>query len=336
MEAIRNERPGRKNERLLTVSSVKGMKLLWRYKTDNVPREMHALFPPLIVGRVVTAAGPRQVAIVAGVSDNIYAIDVATGALLWKHHFDTTFSPPPGVSFGTLCPGGITATPVIGPGKTPGSYIVYAAAWDGRLHQLDVATGKAVAPSELFMPPNAKPYALNLFNSVIYTTSAQGCGGNPNYVYALRSGDAQNRHVRSWQRRHVGTQRPVDRQRRTVYTGTGDGSYNPELRSYGTAIIGVKHRPDDEGAEAQGLLRSAQRGISAEARYRPAGDRAGLRSRGPRVDRAGRARNAAPGCSTQVHWVARIIRRPSIGRRSSATKIRTIRPPASTARWQAM
>ena len=69
-----------KNERLLSVSSVKGMKLLWKYKTDNQPREMHALFPPLIVGRVQTAAGLRQVAVVAGISDNLYAIDVATGA----------------------------------------------------------------------------------------------------------------------------------------------------------------------------------------------------------------------------------------------------------------
>ena len=116
------------------------------YQTGNEAREMHALFPPLIVGRVMTPAGPRQVAIVAGISDNIYAIDVATGGLLWKQHFDTTFSPPPGVNFGTLCPGGQLATPVIGPGKTPGSYIIYAAAWDGRLHQLDVATGKGCRP----------------------------------------------------------------------------------------------------------------------------------------------------------------------------------------------
>ena len=28
-----------------------------------------------------------------------------------------------------------------------------------------------------------------------------------------------------------------------MYTGTGDGSYNPELRSYGTAVIGVKLDP---------------------------------------------------------------------------------------------
>src|SRR5205085_4528628 len=92
-----------KNERILSVSNVKNLTLRWKYKTDNQPREMHALFPPLIVGRVNTAAGPKQVAIVAGVSDNIYAIDVATGGLLWQHHFDTTFFPPPGQTPGTLC-----------------------------------------------------------------------------------------------------------------------------------------------------------------------------------------------------------------------------------------
>ena len=232
-----------KNEHILTVSNVKGMKLLWKYKTDNVPREMHALFPPLIVGRVVTAAGPKQVAIVAGVSDNIYAIDVATGSLLWKHHFDTTFSPPPGVSFGTLCPGGQLATPVIGPGKTPGSYIIYAAAWDGRLHQLDVATGKAVAPSELFMPPNGKPYGLNLWNNVVYTTSAQGCGGNPNYVYAFDLATRRTATFDPGSGGMWGRSGPSIGKDGTLYTGTGDGSYNPELRSYGTAVIGVKLDP---------------------------------------------------------------------------------------------
>ncbi len=34
------------------------------------------------------------------------------------------------------------------------------------------------------MPPNGKPYALNLVNNVIYTHSGQGCGGNPNMAYS--------------------------------------------------------------------------------------------------------------------------------------------------------
>src|SRR5215213_3090735 len=231
------------NETILNVSNVKGMTLLWKYKTDNVAREMHALFPPLIVGRVLTAAGPKQVAIVAGISDNIYAIDVATGRLLWQHHFDTTYFPPPGQSGGTLCPGGITSTPVIGPGASAGSYIVYVASWDGRLHQMDVATGREVAPSELFMPANGKPYALNLWKNVIYTTSAQGCGGNPNLVYAFDLATRKTATFDPGNGGMWGRTGPSISRDGLIFTGTGDGSFNPELRTYGTAVIAVKQDP---------------------------------------------------------------------------------------------
>src|SRR5260370_34665689 len=65
-----------RNETILTKNTVKDMKLLWRIKLDNQPRQMHSLFPPLIAGNVATADGPKEIAIVAGVSDNIFAIDV--------------------------------------------------------------------------------------------------------------------------------------------------------------------------------------------------------------------------------------------------------------------
>src|ERR1017187_9204510 len=68
-----------KDERILTLDNVKNMKLLWKLKLDNEPRQMHSLFPPLIVGQLNTSAGPREVAIETGVSDNIYAIDVEKG-----------------------------------------------------------------------------------------------------------------------------------------------------------------------------------------------------------------------------------------------------------------
>ena len=83
-----------KDEKILGADSVKGMKLLWKLKLDNQPRQMHSLFPPLIVKRVNTASGPRQIAIEAGVSDNIYAIDVEKGEVVWKKHFESTWTPP--------------------------------------------------------------------------------------------------------------------------------------------------------------------------------------------------------------------------------------------------
>ena len=109
-----------KDEKILGTDTVKGMKLLWKLHLDNEVRQRHLLFPPLIVGQVNTPAGPKQIAIETGVSDNLFGIDVETGQLLWKKHFVSAWTPPAngGRGGGILCPGGITATPVIGP-RTP-------------------------------------------------------------------------------------------------------------------------------------------------------------------------------------------------------------------------
>src|SRR5437588_290071 len=83
-----------KDEKTITRSNVKDLTLLWKTKLDNEPRQMHSLFPPLIIERVNTAAGPKQISIETGVSDNIYALDVATGRLIWKKHFSSSYTPP--------------------------------------------------------------------------------------------------------------------------------------------------------------------------------------------------------------------------------------------------
>ena len=62
-----------------TTGNAKDMKLLWKIKLDNQTRQMHSLFPPLIVGSATTSAGPKQIAVVAGVSDNLFGIDVEKG-----------------------------------------------------------------------------------------------------------------------------------------------------------------------------------------------------------------------------------------------------------------
>ena len=76
------------DEKILNKDNVKGLKVLWKIKLDNAPQEMHSLFAPMIVENVQTSAGRKQIAIVAGISDNLYAIDVETGKLLWKKHWE--------------------------------------------------------------------------------------------------------------------------------------------------------------------------------------------------------------------------------------------------------
>ena len=229
-----------RNETILTKDSVKDMTLLWKVQTDNQPRQMHNLFPPLIAGNVSTPSGDKEIAILAGVSDNIYGIDVASGQQIWKRKFDSTFQEPPQTGRGgsVLCPGGLTATPVLEE-RTPGKYVAYAVSWDGRLRTLDVLTGQEIEPPQLFVPPNGKPYGLNLVNGVIYTSTAQGCGGNPNHFYSF---DLKTKKVGNWAPGSGGLwprTGPSVGKDGTVYAGSGDGDYLPEQQTYGQAMIGV-------------------------------------------------------------------------------------------------
>ena len=239
-----------KDEKIFSVSTVKNTKLLWKIKLDNEVRQMHALFPPLIIEKVNVGGGTKQVAIVAGVSDNIFAIDVETGTQMWKKHFTSSFvQPAGGRGGGILCPGGITATPVVAPTSTPGKYTIYAASWDGMLHQLNAADGEDVEPPAKWMPPNGKPYALNLYNNVIYTHTAQGCGGNPNIVYAY---DLATKKVGSWGPAGGGMwgrTGPAISTKGVMYTGTGDGRWDPENGLYGNGMIGVKQNPQTKALD---------------------------------------------------------------------------------------
>jgi outer membrane protein assembly factor BamB len=237
-----------RNEKILTTANVKNMKLLWKTKLDNEPRQMHNLLPVLIAGRVNTDKGPKQIVLATGVSDNLYGLDAETGELLWKHHFETSWTPPDR-GYYVLCPGGITATPVIGPGNAPGDYIIYAAAWDGTLRRLNLADGRELVPPAKFMPPNGKPYALSLLNNVIYVHTAQGCGGNPNMVYTY---DLATDKVGSWGPPGGGMwgrTGPAISSTGVMYTGTGDGPWNPENGIYGNGIIGVRQNPETKAVE---------------------------------------------------------------------------------------
>src|SRR5437762_3927016 len=84
-----NQRTGwQRNETILTKRNVKNLKILWKIQTGNQVRALHSLMPVLIVGRLNTATGPREVGFVNGISDNLYAIDVESGTILWQKHWD--------------------------------------------------------------------------------------------------------------------------------------------------------------------------------------------------------------------------------------------------------
>jgi hypothetical protein len=83
-----------KDEKILTKSNIKDLTLLWKMETGNQVRALHALMPVLVIGRLNTTAGAKQVGFVSGISDNLYAFDVESGTMLWKKHWD--YTPPAG------------------------------------------------------------------------------------------------------------------------------------------------------------------------------------------------------------------------------------------------
>ena len=240
--------PGRtgwlKDEKVISKANAGQIKLLWKTQLPSTPRQMHNLFSPLVAQAVRTASGNKEIAVVVGVSDDLWGLDAKTGAVLWSKHFPAVGLTGLGPQSGTLCPGGQTAVPAMQK-MSDGVYKIWALSGDGRLWQIDAATGAEMAPPEKFAPPAGKAYALNLFGDFIYTVQAQGCGGA---TYQLDGYNIKTRRTTAlypgggglWGRRGA----TVDPEGR-VYEGTGDGPYDPEHNQLGTSLFQAK--PDANG-----------------------------------------------------------------------------------------
>jgi outer membrane protein assembly factor BamB len=233
-----------KDEHILTKENVKGMQILWKANLDSPPREMHSLFPPLIVDNVKTNDGAKQIVIEAGISDKVWAIDAGTGKVIWEKHFEyPAISEGRGLRAGDpLCPGGQTATPIIGPPTATGARVAYAMAGNGQVHTLNVANGEEMAAPFKLGFGNGKNYALNLWDGVLFTTTSQGCNGNPNQMWAVKLDDPEHKVMTAtpksgglWGR----TGAAID-SNGVAWAPTGDGRYEKETQTYGNGLIGAK------------------------------------------------------------------------------------------------
>ena len=308
------------------------MKLLWKVKLESQPREMHNLFSPLIAERVTTARGAREVAIVAGISDDLFGIDVASGELLWKKRYESTFAPTDKTVYHTLCLGGQTAMPAMEQ-VSPGKYTIYAIAWDGRLHQINAADGSDVAPPDKFLPPNGKPYALNVVNGVVYTATAQGCGGVPNALYSYhlatrKASTFQPAGGGMWGRRGAAVS-PEG----VVYMVTGDAMFSPQTKSLGNAIVGAK-LDDNQQLQLVDYFAPPQRQLDAGARSGHERHADGVRLPGTEVPRRHEQGMPRLAPRSRQRSAARITARRSTPRRCCATTIRPSTPKACGAPWQ--
>ncbi|HEY7211403.1 MAG TPA: PQQ-binding-like beta-propeller repeat protein [Bryobacteraceae bacterium] len=224
-------------ETKLTTANVPNLELKWSIQLDNLPLALNALTAPLVARDVVTAEGTKTLVYTAGSSNHLFAVDAATGKVVWKRTFQS-FVKAKEDSF-YLCPNAVNATPVIDRRRN----LIFALAYDGRLFGLDLGTGSIRFGPYQFVPPFAKPWSLNLDNGYIYTTTSQGCGGDRSGIYSMKVDDPA-RHVSyemlvrngggagMWARGgtaigHNGT----------VYVSTGDGKLDPPNGDFGSTFL---------------------------------------------------------------------------------------------------
>ena len=189
----------------------KGFQLLWKRKMETKTKGPMKLMPPVLMGTLVGYRGFKELAFSAGSDDSIYVMDADLDRIYWQKHLTYTSEKPkatpsaacPGITaMPTLLPigfrrppprptaasGGIAAAgpaPRLQPNPAFAVRNLYLVTTDGNLHKLNVDSGNESAPPAQVLPANANVSALNISDSVIYTTTTKGCGGAPAAVWAI-------------------------------------------------------------------------------------------------------------------------------------------------------
>ncbi|MDE3180114.1 MAG: PQQ-binding-like beta-propeller repeat protein [Acidobacteriota bacterium] len=225
-------------EDAITVKNASSLQLLWKTTVKNGARSLTALTAPVVATGVNTAQGLRSVVYVAGSSDEIYALDGATGKVIWSRDFPSHVLPKDAGMW--LCPNNLNATPVIDESRG----LLYVISADGDLFGLDLSTGRTKFGPVQFVPPFAKDWSLNLHDGVVYTSISQGCGGAPSGIYSMNVRHPAMPVVRDllvepgkggggiW-----GRGGPVIGKNGKIYAAMGDGPFNAATGNYGSSYL---------------------------------------------------------------------------------------------------
>lgn len=229
-------------ERTLTPANVGNLELKWKAKVLNEARALAALTAPLVASDVVTPQGVKRLVFVAGSSNNLTALDGASGDMIWSKIFDSSVAPTKKDAW--LCPNNLNATPVIDRRRN----LIFAIQADGRLVGLDLGTGAVKFGPLPFVPPYSKNWSLNLVDGIIYTSLSQGCGGGKSGLYAMDTADPYRSTMWSLSVNQKGgggiwgRGGPVIGDNNRIYAATGDGEWNPNEGRYGSTIISATLR----------------------------------------------------------------------------------------------
>lgn len=168
------------SERQLSKANVSGLKLLYKYQTDNQSGSPDPLTAPIISGNLITYRGFKEMLIFAGSSDKVFSVDADLNKLIWETQLPYQASVPQRKSSTAACPAGLTS-PVIMAGSSS-AFFDFAA----RARQMPAARGVRRRHPSPYLPPLAQsvypllPTTLTQLDAV-YAVSSDG------YLHVLNS-----------------------------------------------------------------------------------------------------------------------------------------------------
>lgn len=210
-------------EHQLTKANIRGLKLLYKFQTDNRPQGLNSLSAPVIDGNLITYRGFKEMLLFTGSANRVYSVDADLNQLIWESRIQAAAVDAKPAGGG--CYGGMTA-PVIMAGSSASSLhfaalvkrapasgklprknpyfpplsqslfpllpttltslnALYTVSSDGMLHILNSSTGEDLLPPVRFVPPQARITSLNLHENVVYATTGNNCDGQANALYAI-------------------------------------------------------------------------------------------------------------------------------------------------------
>ncbi|HLK31882.1 MAG TPA: PQQ-binding-like beta-propeller repeat protein, partial [Terriglobales bacterium] len=229
------------DERAFTPGNVPQMGLIWKTIVPNQPLSMNGLTAPLVIRGVDTPRGIKNLLVVAGSSNGVFALDADTGEMVWKVDSPAQAPPPEGADW--LCPNALNDTPVIDPAKAR----MFVITSDGRLLTLALADGRELMPPARFVPPYSKMWSLNYSRGVLYTSLSQDCNNVRSGIAAMNP-DAPGKPVVMFNTAGAcsksfcgagiwGRGGPAIDFNGFVYGATGDAPFDPAANFFGDTVL---------------------------------------------------------------------------------------------------
>jgi len=161
-----------RGETSLSTSNVGKLKIKWQVQlpVPIIDVVLSTLTAPVVVEKVDTAQGKRDIMLILGSNDILYALDAATGATLWTRSYPNPVKPTKIATW--LCPNTNNATPTIDKARS----IVFFLPSDGKLRGVSLADGSDRMEATEMVAPFARAWSLNLVGDTLYTTSGRACG----------------------------------------------------------------------------------------------------------------------------------------------------------------